>query len=76
VVHALPRQRKLDEVVQRLSEVRVDRVVPVHSARSQLRPEVAATRLPAASLGSTILRTETAALAAATATLTLTGRLA
>lgn len=37
VVHALPRQRKLDEVVQRLTELGVDRVVPVHSERSQVR---------------------------------------
>ena len=36
VVHALPKQRKLDEVVQRLTEVGVDRIVPVHSARSQV----------------------------------------
>jgi 16S rRNA (uracil1498-N3)-methyltransferase len=37
VVHALPKGRKLDEVVQRLTEVGVDRVVPVHSSRSQVR---------------------------------------
>lgn len=37
VVHALPKGRKLDGVVQRLSEVGVDRLVPVHSARSQVR---------------------------------------
>lgn len=37
VVHALPRRRKLDEVVQRLSELGVDRVVPVHSERSEVR---------------------------------------
>jgi 16S rRNA (uracil1498-N3)-methyltransferase len=37
VVHALPKGRKLDEVVQRLTEVGVDRLVPVHSARSQVR---------------------------------------
>lgn len=36
VVHALPKGRKLDEVVTRLSEVGVDRLVPVHSARSQV----------------------------------------
>lgn len=36
VVHALPKGRKLDDVVQRLSEVGVDRIVPVHSARSQV----------------------------------------
>lgn len=162
VVHALPRGRKLDEVVEKLSEIGVDRLVPVHSARSQVRldadkadralarwqavalaaakqsrrarplvvepvarweeaftgaprgavlweeadtplrsvldavrdsqpqelvlavgpeggltaEEVRATGLPAASLGPTILRTETAALVAATATLTLLGRLA
>lgn len=37
VVHALPRARKLDDVVQRLSEVGVDRLVPVRSGRSQVR---------------------------------------
>lgn len=37
VVHALPKGRKLDDVVQRLTEVGVDRLVPVHSARSQVR---------------------------------------
>jgi 16S rRNA (uracil1498-N3)-methyltransferase len=37
VVHALPKQRKLDDVIQRLSEVGVARVVPVHSARSQVQ---------------------------------------
>lgn len=36
VVHALPKQRKLDEVIQRLTELGVDRIVPVHSARSQV----------------------------------------
>lgn len=36
VVHALPKGRKLDEVVTRLSEVGVDRLRPVHSARSQV----------------------------------------
>ena len=36
VVHALPKQRKLDEVVQRLTELGVDRIVPVTSARSQV----------------------------------------
>jgi 16S rRNA (uracil1498-N3)-methyltransferase len=161
VVHALPKGRKLDEVVEKLSEIGVDRLVPVHSARSQVRldaakaekararweavalaagkqsrrvrplrvepvadwatafgagpgvvlyeeaevplrarlaeigaaeaselvlaigpeggltpEEVAACGLPAATLGSTILRTETAALAAAAATLTLLGRFA
>lgn len=161
VVHALPKGRKLDEVVEKLSEIGVDRLVPVHSARSQVRldaakavkaqarweavalaaakqsrrvrplriaavsdwaaafgaapgvvlyeeadvplrarlaeigagdadelvlaigpeggltpEEVAACGLPAATLGSTILRTETAALAAATSTLTLLGRFA
>ncbi|HEY8339749.1 MAG TPA: RsmE family RNA methyltransferase [Egibacteraceae bacterium] len=39
VVHALPKGRKLDEVVQRLSEIGVDRLVPVHSDRSQVRLE-------------------------------------
>jgi len=162
VVHALPKGRKLDEVVEKLSEIGVDRLVPVHSARSQVRldpakaakaharweavalaaakqsrrvrplrvdpvvewaaafdvtpgvvlyeeadvalrarlqeigaaaaadelvlaigpeggltpEEVTACGLPAATLGPTILRTETAALAAATATLTLLGRFA
>lgn len=37
VVHALPKGRKLDDVVQRLSEVGIDRLLPVHSARSQVR---------------------------------------
>jgi 16S rRNA (uracil1498-N3)-methyltransferase len=37
VVHALPKGRKLDEVVQRLVEIGVDRVVPVHSMRSAVR---------------------------------------
>ena len=36
VVHALPKQRKLDDVIQRLTEVGVDRIVPVHSERSQV----------------------------------------
>lgn len=157
VVHALPKGRKLDEVVQRLSEVGVDRLVPVHSERSEVRlsgeradralarwrsvalaagkqsrrarllevspvgewgaafpagstgvvlweeahtplrevlpmgvdalligigpeggltgQEVEGTGLPAASLGPTILRTETAALVASAAILTLRGRL-
>lgn len=159
VVHALPKGRKLDDVVQRLSEVGVDRLVPVASARTEValsaekaakavarwravalaaakqsrrarvmaveevgvwstalaaepgdgvvcwegadtplravlpsdpsalvlgigpeggltEDEVLATGLPAASLGPTVLRTETAALVAVTAVLTLTGRLA
>jgi 16S rRNA (uracil1498-N3)-methyltransferase len=37
VVQALPKGRKLDEVVQRLTEVGVDRLVPVRSARSEVR---------------------------------------
>ena len=37
VVHALPKARKLDGVVQRLTEIGVDRLVPVHSERSQVR---------------------------------------
>jgi 16S rRNA (uracil1498-N3)-methyltransferase len=41
VVHALPKRRKLDEVVQRLVEVGVDRIVPVHSERSQVRLDAA-----------------------------------
>lgn len=36
VVHALPKQRKLDDVIQRLTELGVDRIVPVRSARSQV----------------------------------------
>lgn len=36
VVHSLPKQRKLDDVVQRLTELGVDRIVPVSSARSQV----------------------------------------
>lgn len=160
VVHALPKGRKLDEVIEKLSEIGVDRVVPVHSSRSQVRmdpakaakaqvrwqavalaaakqsrrvrplrvepvgewrdafarapgvvlweesvtplrdrlaaiggdvrelvlavgpeggltaDEVQACGLPDATLGATILRTETAALAAAAATLTLLGRFA
>jgi 16S rRNA (uracil1498-N3)-methyltransferase len=158
VVHGLPKRRKLDEVVQRLTELGVDRLVPVTTERSEVRldgeraaravarwravalaaakqsrrarllevaevgrwaaafqpgtrgavlweeaaislravldpdadelvlgvgpeggltaAEVAAAGLPAASLGPTVLRTETAALVAATAVLTLTGRLA
>ncbi len=36
VVHALPKQRKLDDVIQRLTELGVDRIVPVHSERSQV----------------------------------------
>jgi 16S rRNA (uracil1498-N3)-methyltransferase len=158
VVHGLPKGRKLDDVVQRLTEVGVDRLVPVTTQRGEVRPtgeraqraverwravaqaaakqsrrawvlevgdvtewsaafdgaargavlweeahrplravldldadelvlgigpeggltadEVAATGLPAATLGPTILRTETAALVTASAVLTLTGRLA
>jgi 16S rRNA (uracil1498-N3)-methyltransferase len=41
VVQALPKARKLDEVVQRLTEIGVDRLVPVHSARSQVRLDAA-----------------------------------
>jgi 16S rRNA (uracil1498-N3)-methyltransferase len=37
VVHALPKARKLDGVVQRLVEIGVDRLVPVHSARTEVR---------------------------------------
>jgi len=39
VVHALPKGRKLDEVVQRLAEIGVDRLVPVRSARSEVQFE-------------------------------------
>ncbi|MGH8900974.1 MAG: RsmE family RNA methyltransferase [Egibacteraceae bacterium] len=44
VVHALPKGRKLDGVVQRLAEIGVDRLVPVRSARTevQLAPDRAA----------------------------------
>jgi 16S rRNA (uracil1498-N3)-methyltransferase len=44
VVHALPKGRKLDGIVQRLAEIGVDRLVPVRSARSevQLAPDRAA----------------------------------
>lgn len=38
VVHALPTGRKLDEVVRRLSELGVDRLQPVVSARVENRP--------------------------------------
>ncbi len=38
VVHALPTGRKLDEVVRRLSELGVDRLEPVVSARCENRP--------------------------------------
>lgn len=37
VVCGLSKQRKLDEVVQRLTELGVDEVVPAHTARSQVR---------------------------------------
>lgn len=36
VIHALPKQRKLDDVIQRLTELGVDCIVPVHSQRSQV----------------------------------------
>lgn len=36
VVHALPKQRKLDEIIQRLTELGVARIIPVHSERSQV----------------------------------------
>jgi 16S rRNA (uracil1498-N3)-methyltransferase len=39
VVHGLPKGRKLDEVVQRLTEVGVDRLVPVHTSRSPVQLE-------------------------------------
>jgi len=41
VVHALPKRRKLDDVVRRLVEVGVDRIVPVHSERSQVQLDAA-----------------------------------
>ena len=37
VVCGLPRQRKLDDVVQRLTELGVDEIVPVLTARSQVQ---------------------------------------
>jgi 16S rRNA (uracil1498-N3)-methyltransferase len=37
VVCGLPKQRKLDEVIGRLTELGVDEVVPAHTARSQVR---------------------------------------
>ena len=37
VVCGLPRQRKLDVVVQRLSELGADEIVPAHTARSQVQ---------------------------------------
>jgi len=58
VVHALPKGRKLDEVVQRLSEVGVDRLVPVHSTRSQVQ-------LRAERAAKAVLRWRAIALAAA-----------
>lgn len=36
VVHGLPKGRKLDEVVQRLTELGVDRLVPARTRRSQV----------------------------------------
>jgi len=38
VVQALPKGRKLDLAVEKLSEVGVDRLVPVYSARTLVRP--------------------------------------
>jgi 16S rRNA (uracil1498-N3)-methyltransferase len=37
VVCGLPKQRKLDDVVQRLSELGADEIVPAHTARSQVQ---------------------------------------
>jgi 16S rRNA (uracil1498-N3)-methyltransferase len=37
VVCGLPKQRKLDDVIGRLTELGVDEVVPAHTARSQVR---------------------------------------
>ncbi len=34
VVQSIPKGRKMEEIVQRLSEIGVDRLVPVHTARS------------------------------------------
>lgn len=39
VAHALPKGRKLDDVVRRLTELGVERIVPLHSARSQVQLE-------------------------------------
>jgi 16S rRNA (uracil1498-N3)-methyltransferase len=39
VVHGLPKGRKLDDVVQRLTEVGVDRLLPVHTERSPVHLE-------------------------------------
>lgn len=58
VVHALPKQRKLDEVVQRLTEVGVRRIVPVSSARSEVR-------LDAVKADKAVVRWRAVALAAA-----------
>lgn len=58
VVQALPKGRKLDEVVEKLSEIGVDRLAPVHSARS---PVV----LDAAKAAKARARWEAVALAAA-----------
>ena len=41
VAHALPKGRKLDEVIQRLTELGVERITPLHSARSQVRLDAA-----------------------------------
>ncbi|HWH32543.1 MAG TPA: RsmE family RNA methyltransferase, partial [Egibacteraceae bacterium] len=58
VVHALPKGRKLDDVVEKLSEVGADALVPVHSARSVVR-------LDAAKADKARARWEAVALAAA-----------
>lgn len=58
VVHALPKARKLDEVVEKLSEIGVDELIPVHSARSLVR-------LDATKAAKAVARWEAVALAAA-----------
>ena len=58
VVHALPKQRKLDDVIQRLTELGVDEVRPVASERSQVE-------LTAARAAKAVLRWRAVAYAAA-----------
>ncbi len=58
VVHALPKGRKLDDIVQRLVEIGVDEIVPVHSARSDAR-------LPPAKAAKAVMRWRAVARAAA-----------
>jgi 16S rRNA (uracil1498-N3)-methyltransferase len=58
VVHALPKARKLDGVVRGLTELGIDRLVPVHTARSELR-------LTAAKAAKAVARWRAVALSAA-----------